>query len=57
MYVHANILLNVPYTTPSDALFKRVSSFQEFLEAELKTHYKSLSRRTPADILNIARSC
>ena len=44
-------LLTAPYLTPSDELFKRASSFQESLEAELKTHYKT------ADILNIARSC
>ena len=39
-YVQANILLTAPYTTPSDELFKRASSFQESLEAELKTYYK-----------------
>ena len=37
----ANILLTAPYPTPSDELFKRASSFQESLEAELKTHYKT----------------
>ena len=57
-YVQANILLTAPYTTPSDELFKRASSFQESLEAELKTHYKTEdAARTPADIPNIARSC
>ena len=40
-YVQANILLTAPYLTPSDELFKRASSFQESLEAELKTHYKT----------------
>ena len=40
-YVQANILLTAPYTTPSDELFKRASSFQESLEAELKTHYRT----------------
>ena len=40
-YVQANILLTAPYTPPSDELFKRASSFQESLEAELKTHYKT----------------
>ena len=39
-YVQANILLTAPCTTPSDELFKRASSFQESLEAELKTYYK-----------------
>ena len=39
-YVQANILLTAPYTTPLDELFKRASSFQESLEAELKTYYK-----------------
>ena len=34
------ILLTAPYTTPLDELFKRASSFQESLEAELKTYYK-----------------
>ena len=38
-YVQANILLTAPYTTPLD-VFKRASSFQESLEAELKTYYK-----------------
>ena len=41
MCTEANILLTAPYPTPSDELFKRASSFQEFLEAELKTHYKT----------------
>ena len=36
----ANILLTAPYTTPSDELFKRASSFQDSLEAELKSYYK-----------------
>ena len=40
-YVQANILLTAPYTTPLDELFKRASSFQESLEAELKTYYKT----------------
>ena len=40
-YVQANILLTAPYPTPSDELFKRASSFQESLEAKLKTHYKT----------------
>ena len=40
-YVQANILLTAPYQTPSDELFKRASSFQESLKAELKTHYKT----------------
>ena len=35
-----NILLTAPYTIPSDELFKLASSFQESLEAELKTYYK-----------------
>ena len=39
-YVQANILLTAPYTTPSDELFKRASSFQDSLEAELKSYYK-----------------
>ena len=38
--MQSNILLTAPYTTPSDELFKRASSFQESLEAELKTYYK-----------------
>ena len=40
-YVQANILLTGPYATPSEGLFKRASSFQESLEAELKAHYKT----------------
>ena len=32
---------SAPYTTPLDELFKRASSFQESLEAELKTYYKT----------------
>ena len=40
-YVQANFLLTAPYTTPSDELFKRTSSFQESREAELKTYYKT----------------
>ena len=40
-YVQANILLTAPYTTPSDVLFMRASNFQESLEAEPKTHYKT----------------
>ena len=40
-YVQANILLTAPYMTPSDELFKQASSFQESLEAELKTYYKT----------------
>ena len=43
-YVQANILLTAPDTTPSNKLFKRVSSFQESLEAELKTYYKMKRR-------------
>ena len=39
-YVQANILLTGPYATPSEELFKRASSFQQSLEAELKDHYK-----------------
>ena len=39
-YVQANILLTAPFKTPLDELFKRASSFQESLEAELKTYYK-----------------
>ena len=39
-YVQADILLTAPYTIPSDELFKLASSFQESLEAELKTYYK-----------------
>ena len=40
-YVQANIVITAPYMTPSDELFKRASSFQESLEAELKTHYRT----------------
>lgn len=40
-YVQANILLTGPYATPSEELFKRASSFQESLEAELNDHYKT----------------
>ena len=36
--MQANIVLTAPYTTPSDELF---NSFQESLEAELKTHHKT----------------
>jgi len=39
--VQANILLTGPYATPSEELFKRASSFQQSLEAELKDHYKT----------------
>ena len=38
--LQANILLTAAYTTPLDELFKLASSFQESLEAELKTYYK-----------------
>ena len=50
-YVQANILLTGPYATPSEELFKRASSFQESLEAA------TTRWRTPAELLNIARSC
>ena len=50
MYVQANILLTASYTALSDELFKRASSFQESLEAELKT--RAIARwRTPASSL------
>ena len=44
--MQANILLTAPNTTLSDELFKRASSFQESLEAELiapqlKSYYKT----------------
>ena len=39
-YVQANILLTAHYMTPLDELFKRASSFQESLKAELETYYK-----------------
>ena len=42
--MQANILLTAPYTTLLDELFKRASSFQESLEAELKTYYKMKRR-------------
>ena len=46
-YVQANILLTAPYTIPSDELFKRASSFQESLEAELKTYKTEDACRHP----------
>ena len=39
IYVVDNIFLSAPYQTPKDELFQRATSFQDFLEEELKTHY------------------
>ena len=54
-YVQADILLTAPYTTQSDEMFKRASSFQESLEAELKTYYKMEDACRHPDYLRISR--
>ena len=38
-HVQADVFLSAPYQTPKDELFQRATSFQDFLEEELKTHY------------------
>ena len=40
-YVQANILLAAPFQSPRDELFQRATSFQESLEEEMKTEYKT----------------